>query len=79
VFNPPSSWSAKWLRLGACGATALASLPVRRALRQQNRYRVLVCRVCPPTRAHTERQVPGCYALSVTDKIAEEALEQMED
>jgi hypothetical protein len=36
--------------------------------------RVLFCAL-----SRAERQVPGCYALSVTDKIAEEALEQMED
>jgi len=31
------------------------------------------------TRRRAERQVPGCYALSVTDKIAEDVMEQMDE
>ena len=43
----------------------------------------LLARVGPSARlrgaACAERQVPGCYALSVTDKIAEDVMEQLEE
>jgi hypothetical protein len=68
IFNPVGSWSAKWLRVGAC-------------CRRGPRALLCVRGLCPCSRAAAcaERQVPGCYALSVTDKIAEDVMEQLEE
>lgn len=73
VFEPTASWSAKWLRLGAPPRLAAAPL-----LPHRPPSGISLTPRCASA-APAERQVPGCYALSVTDTIPDATLEQLQE
>ena len=72
-FDPNTSWSAKWLRLGASVCVCLG----HRATLFRDSDSLAVCSSSNPGTA--EKLAPGCYALSVTEKLSPAILSSLED